>query len=387
MTAKKQRESNIELFRIILMLLIVAHHYVVNSGLMTVAGEQAWSLRSLFYYLFGAWGKVGINCFVLITGYYMCRSKISLRKLLKLVLEVIFYSVTIYLLFAAVGYCPFSKKQLLLSFLPIRSLTDDFPSCYIAFFLLIPFLNRFLKAIDRKTHYYLILLLTSIFTLLPTFLFLEVRLNYVTWFVVIYLIGAYIRIYEPGRLMKNVGTKLSLLVMLSIGSIVVLAFLHDNTPFGIPIYHCMNDANKLFALLTAVYGFLFFKNLKIVYHRWINTTASAVFGVLLIHANSDTMRTWLWSDLLHNKAMYARPWGIAIAHAVLSVAVVFIVCVGIDLIRQRFPERVFFKWYDRNESRIHKKLRSTASRIISVSGQGDKELSDATFENETEINT
>lgn len=28
----KQRESGIELFRIIAMLLIVAHHYVVNSG-------------------------------------------------------------------------------------------------------------------------------------------------------------------------------------------------------------------------------------------------------------------------------------------------------------------------------------------------------------------
>lgn len=30
----RQRESNLELFRIITMLLIVAHHYVVNSGLL-----------------------------------------------------------------------------------------------------------------------------------------------------------------------------------------------------------------------------------------------------------------------------------------------------------------------------------------------------------------
>lgn len=32
----KKRDSNLELFRIITMLLIVAHHYVVNSGLMEV---------------------------------------------------------------------------------------------------------------------------------------------------------------------------------------------------------------------------------------------------------------------------------------------------------------------------------------------------------------
>lgn len=31
---KKERNSNLELYRIITMMLIVAHHYVVNSGLI-----------------------------------------------------------------------------------------------------------------------------------------------------------------------------------------------------------------------------------------------------------------------------------------------------------------------------------------------------------------
>ena len=42
---EKQRDSNLELFRIITMLLIVAHHYVVNSGLMEVirgGGTTVW---------------------------------------------------------------------------------------------------------------------------------------------------------------------------------------------------------------------------------------------------------------------------------------------------------------------------------------------------------
>ena len=30
----KNRDSNIELYRIVLMLLIIAHHYVVNSGVV-----------------------------------------------------------------------------------------------------------------------------------------------------------------------------------------------------------------------------------------------------------------------------------------------------------------------------------------------------------------
>lgn len=88
MQQTKIRNSNLELYRIIVMLLIVAHHYVVNSGLITVMEETPLSARSIFFYLFGAWGKIGINCFVLITGYFMCKSQITLQKFMKLLLEV-----------------------------------------------------------------------------------------------------------------------------------------------------------------------------------------------------------------------------------------------------------------------------------------------------------
>lgn len=64
-----------ELYRIIIMFLIVAHHYVVNSGLTALINESnELTFNSIFLLLFGCWGKIGINCFVLITGYFMCKS-------------------------------------------------------------------------------------------------------------------------------------------------------------------------------------------------------------------------------------------------------------------------------------------------------------------------
>jgi peptidoglycan/LPS O-acetylase OafA/YrhL len=72
---KKLRNSNLELYRIISMMMIVAHHYVVNSGLTGEGGPlltDFTSGKSLFLSVFGAWGKTGINCFLMITGYYMC---------------------------------------------------------------------------------------------------------------------------------------------------------------------------------------------------------------------------------------------------------------------------------------------------------------------------
>lgn len=58
------------------MLSIIAHHYVINSGLVEEKTflDNYFSWVNQFYLIFGMWGKIGINCFALITGYYMCVS-------------------------------------------------------------------------------------------------------------------------------------------------------------------------------------------------------------------------------------------------------------------------------------------------------------------------
>ena len=53
---KKIRDSNLELFRIIVMFFIIAHHYVVNSGLMDRYGVLAQNQFSL--------NRIGINSFL-----------------------------------------------------------------------------------------------------------------------------------------------------------------------------------------------------------------------------------------------------------------------------------------------------------------------------------
>ena len=69
---KTPRNSNLELYRIIVMLLIVAHHSVWHSGIMPTLSQDPFCVKSIFYYVLGMWGRAGIDCFVLITGYFMC---------------------------------------------------------------------------------------------------------------------------------------------------------------------------------------------------------------------------------------------------------------------------------------------------------------------------
>ena len=48
------RNSNIELYRIVLMLIIIAHHYVVNSGIMdSITKQNALNYKSVFSSVFG----------------------------------------------------------------------------------------------------------------------------------------------------------------------------------------------------------------------------------------------------------------------------------------------------------------------------------------------
>lgn len=149
---KKERNSNLELYRIITMMLIVAHHYVVNSGLIQVMPNSETTNNSIFLYIFGMWGKTGINCFMLITGYFMCKSNITIRKFLKLLLEVEFYKIIIYFIFIISGYEAFTLKGCIKSLLPITSVASGFTSCFLLFYLCIPFLNILIQNLTKEMH-------------------------------------------------------------------------------------------------------------------------------------------------------------------------------------------------------------------------------------------
>lgn len=362
MPTEKKRDSNIELFRIIMMLLIVAHHYVVNSGVLELIDKSAFGFKPVFLLVFGAWGKVGINGFVLITGYFMCKSRITAKKFLKLLGEVVFYKLLIYLVFVVFGIEQLGFGSFIRAVIPVLSVSYNFTGCFLIFYLLIPFVNLLILAMDQKKHLCLLIILFGAYTVLGSIpLYTSVTFNYVSWFVVIYLLGAYIRIYthDSGN---RYGIKFLLSGLAACLSIVGIAYLKDRLGLSAARYFFVNDSNKILAVLPAVYGFLFFKNLRIGYRKFINIIASASFGVLLIHTNSDAMRTWLWQTTLCNTSAFYQPWWFG--HAILSVITVYTICTIIDLLRIYLIERPALKWYNLHGSSIVSSIGQKADRIL-----------------------
>lgn len=340
------------------MLVIVANHYIVNSGVIdAVNASNAVTGSTMFALLFGWGGKTGINCFVFITGHFMCTSHITLKKFLKLLLKIEFYKVTIFFIFVLTGYAPFSLKSLIKVVLPIQNISSGFTSAYLVFFLFILFLNLLIKSMSQKQHIVLMALCVGVYSIWASIGF-QVEFNYVTWFSVLYIIASYIRKYS-NKWFENTklwGIACIVTLLLSWASIVVLAFVAPYLGKTLSCsYYFVSDSNKVLALLTGFCTFMFFRNLHF-YSKTINKISVATFGVLLIHANSDTMRQWLCRDTLNNIGVYGTD--MMVIHAVGSVISIHIVCNVIDLLRIEFVEKPFFSWCDAKllNKKLHSKL-------------------------------
>ena len=367
---KKERDSNLELYRIITMLAIVAHHYVVNSGLTSANGalyQHPTSLRTLFLLIFGAFGKTGINCFLLITGYFMCKSQITCKKFVKLFAEVVFYDVLFNTIFWMTGYAPFTLDSFIKNILPFTSIAQNFTGCYLVFFLFIPFLNKLIHNLTQKQHLYLILICGFTYIFMGTIPIFKVTMNYVSWYIVLFFIASYIRLY-PAKIFNN--TKLwGLLSLISISLLILSVFycmwagIKTN---NFKPYSYAQDSNTFLAVSTAITTFLFFKNVKIRHNKVINLFASTTFGVLLIHAAGNNMRKWLWKDILNNVGMYSSKF--MPLHAIGSVIGIFVICSLLDMLRMKYIETPFFVLWDKHYDKFKRRFLNFESKIFSKIG-------------------
>lgn len=333
----KNRQSSLELLRIISMITIISLHYVVNSGLMGLYDYNSITGNMIFLQFFSSIGKAGVNVFILISCYFMCTSKLTWKRVLKLFLEIEFYSIIIFIIFSITGYTEFNLANAARTVLTVvYTLNVSFTGSFMVFYLLIPFLNRTLKSFSKNAHRNLCAILIFIFTIIPTF-FKNDTWNYIGWFVTIYYIASYIRLY-PSKYTEEKKYSLVTLIIsfgLIFSSIIFVDYVGKKFGFTNAYYMC-SDSNKLLAVTCAVSAFLLFKNINMGYRKWINIIASTTFGVYLIHTRGEAMRNFLWKDLLKNVDFYGS--NILPVHAIVSVILIFIVCSVIDYIRIKVIE-------------------------------------------------
>ena len=126
------RQVNFELLRVISMILIILYHMVLYG----VYDGGLFNSYRFSYALFMSGGKIGVILFIMITGYFMCKSQITIEKFLKLLLEVIFYSLVFNTLFFIKGYVPLTLENLYKGFVG-TGLSHSFIKTFLVFFYII----------------------------------------------------------------------------------------------------------------------------------------------------------------------------------------------------------------------------------------------------------
>ena len=341
------RNSSIELLRIISMIMIVFHHFAFF-------GEFNWDMQSLsiprFWYNFIMMGgKIGSNIFVLISGYFMVNNTgytFNLKKVLKLWGQVFVYSISIYMIFGFMGMSDLEAKSLLKVFFPITFSSWWFASTYFVLFLIHPFLNILLHCLEKNLYQHLLVLVIICWCIIPTFTTSLYESNSLLWFITLYTIAGYIRIYglNPRFTSKRYFIFCGIFSVLTYLSSVVFTFLGTKWSIFATNATYFYGQQKLPDLLIALTLFMTFATLKMSYHKWINIVASATFGVYLIHENS-LVRPFLWSNIFKN-AQYQDSL-ILIPYSILVVAAVYVICTLIDLLRQQVIEKLYMKVVNR----------------------------------------
>lgn len=324
---KSTRQSNFEILRILCMLAIVASHIAAHGHYGYTAPISNILIKSLI-----AGGQLACNIFILISGYFLIDSKFKINKLINLITQTLFYSTIIYIVMTIFNKANLSYYDIKTALFPISSGIYWFMSSYIFMYILSPFINKLIKSCNQKEHKTLVILLLLLTLGIKVFFKMEYFSN-VGWFIMLYILAAYIKLYPPN---KTLNSKLfnALVFLFSISSTILLHIFLNIQTFYLKNLLCFLSAFSIFNL---------FRTINIKSNRIINTLASATLGVYLIHDNIY-LRTWLWVELLNCPTKASS--NTFVLYAIFAIISIYICCTIIELLRQllfKFITKTYLK--------------------------------------------
>lgn len=355
---ENRRESNIELLRIIAMILIVAHHFSIHGGFEFTTDSI--SVNRLWIQFIQMGGKIGVNLFVLISGYFLVKlSDMKLSKVVRLGAQLFFYSIVIYGIFVGVGLIDFNIKMFIKYLFPPIFDIWWFASTYFVLYLVFPFINVLLNSLSKKMYQKMLILMTLCWCIVPTFTAQSFGSNTLVWFVYLYCLAGYIRLWKDGAVIKNkvIWGAVVILVALTFLSAIIFDIMGFKYPVFSEYATYFYDMQRLPMVLISVALFIGFKNAKVRYSRLINIISTATFGVYLIHDN-EFVRVFLWKVVFRNAEFADSVY--LIPYSIMVILAVYICCTAVELIRINLFEKQYMKLVYAVEQ---KKLKSNVNRL------------------------
>lgn len=328
MPGKTTRSSNLELLRILCMLLIIGDHLTGQSGI----ADYTTLPSSFAFCLIGCGSRIACSVFVLIGGWFLCEQPYKTRRPLSLWLSLWLYTVPVTLLCKLAGL-DVSWGALRWAAFPASTRQLWFISDYLLLLLCVPLLNRLLRGLSRPAHRGLLAVLAVPLIVYPTLFGENGAVSDTAWmFLYEYLLIAYLRRWPDNRLahlLQHRAAALGLglpLLNTILRAVLETRGLTDGKAFQYMAYY-RTALGTLPNLLAALALFYLFKGLDLGCVRWVNALAGTTLGVYILH-QVPSFRGFLWNGLLQAEAHHG-----SVGYTLLAILAVFLGCAAVDALR------------------------------------------------------
>ena len=330
MPGKTARSSNLELLRILCMLLIIGDHLTGQGGI----ADYTTLPSSFAFCLIGCGSRIACSVFILIGGWFLCEQPYKTRRPLSLWLSLWLYTVPVTLLCKLAGL-DVSWGALRWAAFPASTRQLWFISDYLLLLLCVPLLTRLLRGLSRPAHRGLLAVLAVPLIVYPTLFGENGAVSDTAWmFLYEYLLIAYLRRWPDNRLarlLQHRAAALALGLGLPLLNTILRAVLEtrgltDGKAFQYMAYY-RTALGALPNLLAALALFYLFKGLNLGCVRWVNALAGTTLGVYILH-QVPAFRGFLWNGLLQAEAHHG-----SVGYTLLAIWAVFLGCAAVDALR------------------------------------------------------
>lgn len=336
---EQNRNTAFDLLRLGSMVMVTVLHltgYGLKEGQIAAFSGPYWTALVM-----NSFSLVAVNCFVLISGYFLSARDPAPKKLLALWGQVWTYSVGLYLLLClAPGVdVSFRLPALVECLFPLLSNQYWFFTCYFLLYLLAPFLNRLARSWDRREYGRALALLLVIFSLVPSVNIwgdpFGTNQGYgLIWFCILYLTGAFLRKFD---LRCPIHPALAYLVPCALltGLRAAVDLLDSDMSSLQAILSNQCGYNGPLVLCASLGLFLWARDAKLQprHPRAVTAMASLSFGIYLLHEHS-ALRSVLWNGWVRMGDAADRS-GAFLLRALLAPAAIFAAGLAVEFLRRR----------------------------------------------------
>lgn len=332
-----KREYGIDLLRMLAMLMVCLLHVLRQSGALNIAQGGAeftvvWLLECAAY--------CAVNCYALISGYVGVCANFKYRRIVKLWLQVTFYTLVISALF-----CVFSPElagpiDCVKALFPVLEREYWYFTAYFGLFFFMPYINKLMCSLSARQLERLAATTVVLMSLLPALIqkdsfFVNGGYTFL-WLAVLYILGGCARLADWK---SRVSAKAALLGYLLCALITWADRVYLSgkcirlAGYSFYEFGALTSYASPTVLFCAMFLLLAFANMKIeksLSVKLISVLSPAAFGVYLIHTNRFVF-TYTMKDVFG--FVSALPAAKLVLCALGCALAIYLVCTVLDILR------------------------------------------------------